>query len=47
MSQGPGSSLLDVMRYVLGRNIPTGNALSLKAVGENGADTDEPIIFSE
>ena len=38
---------LEAIRYVLVRNILTGNALSLKQVDETGADTDEPIIFSE
>ena len=33
--------------YALERNVLNGNALSLKAVDENGNDTDEPIIFSE
>ena len=35
------------MRFILSRNIVCGNALSLKAVDENGNDTTEPIIFSE
>ena len=35
------------VRFILSRNIVCGNALSLKAVDENGNDTDEPIIFSE
>ncbi len=35
------------VKYALNRNILNGNALSLKAVDSNGADTDEPIIFSE
>ncbi|MDI9589782.1 MAG: SAM-dependent DNA methyltransferase [Acidobacteriota bacterium] len=43
----PTPGFLDTIRYVLERNILNGNALSLKQVDENGADTDEPIIFSE
>lgn len=35
------------VRFILERNIVTGNALSMKTVDENGNDTDEPIIFSE
>ena len=35
------------VRFILGRNIVCGNALSLKAVDSSGKDTDEPIIFSE
>lgn len=37
----------EAVRFILSRNIVCGNALSLKAVDENGNDTDEPIIFSE
>lgn len=35
------------VRFILGRNIVCGNALSLKAVDSSGKDTNEPIIFSE
>lgn len=35
------------VRFILSRNIVLGNALSMKAVDENGEDTDEPIVFSE
>lgn len=38
---------LDAVGFVLERNILNGNALSLKAVDEDGNDTAEPIIFSE
>lgn len=34
-------------RFILGRNIVCGNALSLMCVDENGKDTSEPIVFSE
>lgn len=44
-SQNP--AFLDAIGFVLERNILNGNALSLKAVDEDGSDTDEPIIFSE
>lgn len=44
-SQNP--AFLDAIGFVLERNILNGNALSLKAVDEDGNDTDEPIIFSE
>ena len=37
----------EAVRFILSRNIVCGNALTLKCVGENGNDTDEPIIFSE
>ncbi|MCC6103349.1 MAG: SAM-dependent DNA methyltransferase, partial [Olegusella sp.] len=43
----PNQNFLAAIRYVLERNILNGNALSLKAVDERGADTDKPIIFSE
>lgn len=43
----PTPGYLDAIRFVLGRNILNGNALSLKAVDEGGLDTDDPIIFSE
>ena len=45
--KNPTPGFLDAIRYVLERNILNGNALSLKQVDENGADTEEPIIFSE
>lgn len=35
------------IKFILGRNIVCGNALSMKVVDENGKDTDEPIVFSE
>lgn len=35
------------VRFILGRNIVCGNALTLKCVDENAQDTDEPIVFSE
>ena len=44
-SQNP--AFLDAIGFVLERNVLNGNALSLKAVDEDGNDTDEPIIFSE
>lgn len=37
----------EAVRFILSRNIVCGNALTLKCVGENGNDMDEPIIFSE
>ena len=37
----------EAVRFILGRNIVCGNALSLKKVDANGDDTDEPIVFSE
>ena len=40
-------AFLDAIKYVLGRNVLNGNALSLKAVDEGGNDTAEPIVFSE
>ena len=43
----PTPGFLEAIRYVLERNILNGNALSLKQVGENGEDAEEPIIFSE
>ena len=33
--------------FILNRNIVCGNALTYHLAGENGEDTDEPIIFSE
>lgn len=35
------------VRFILSRNIVCGNALSMKTVDETGADTKEPIVFSE
>ncbi len=35
------------VRFILSRNILCGNALSMKVVDETGADTEEPIVFSE
>lgn len=43
----PVAGFLETIRFVLNRNILSGNALSLKAVDENGVDTEKPIIFSE
>ena len=37
----------NTVRFILERNILCGNALSLKAVDENGEDTEQPIVFSE
>lgn len=45
--ESPNPAFLGAARFVLGRNILNGNALSLKAVDEHGNDADEPIIFSE
>lgn len=35
------------VRFILGRNIVCGNALTLMCVDENAQDTSEPIVFSE
>lgn len=35
------------VKYILSQNIQCGNALTLMCVGENGEDTEEPIIFPE
>lgn len=35
------------VKFILNRNIVCGNALSFKAVDDEGNDTDEPIVFSE
>lgn len=35
------------VRFILSRNIVCGNALTMKAVDEQGNDTEEPIIMSE
>ena len=37
----------EAVRYILGRNILCGNALTLKKVSVSVEDTDDPIIFSE
>lgn len=37
----------EAVKFILSRNIVCGNALSLKAVDDEGNDTDDPIIFSE
>ena len=37
----------EAVKFIFGRNIVCGNALSLKRVDENGNDIDEPIVFSE
>ena len=37
----------EAAKFILGRNIVCGNALSLRCVDENGKDTNEPIVFSE
>ena len=37
----------EAVRFILGRNIVCGNALTLMCVDENGVDTAEPIVFSE
>ena len=37
----------EAVRFILERNILCGNALTLKKVDSSGADTEEPIIFSE
>ena len=47
VKRGPNPDFLDAIGFVLERNILNGNALSLKAVDQDGNDTDEPIIFSE
>lgn len=45
--KNPNPYFLDAIGFVLERNVLNGNALSLKAVDEDGNDTGEPIIFSE
>lgn len=35
------------VRFILGRNIVCGNALTMMCVDENAQDTNEPIVFSE
>lgn len=37
----------EAVRFILGRNIVCGNALTLMCVDENGVDTEQPIVFSE
>ena len=37
----------EAARFILRRNIVCGNALSLRRVDPYGADTEEPIVFSE
>ncbi len=37
----------NAVRYILGKNILCGNALTLMCVDENQKDTDQPIIFPE
>lgn len=45
--KNPTPKFLDTIRFVVGKNILCGNALSLKTVDASGSDTDEPIIFCE
>ena len=45
--KSPTPGFLDAIRFVIGKNILCGNALSLKTVDSSGVDTDEPIIFCE
>lgn len=40
-------AFLEAIRFVLGRNVLNGNALSLKTLDKDGNDTEEPIVFSE
>ncbi|MBQ8629709.1 MAG: restriction endonuclease subunit M [Prevotella sp.] len=37
----------EVARFIIGRNIVNGNALTLKCVDADGHDTNAPIVFSE
>lgn len=37
----------EAVRFIIGRNIILGNALTLMCVDAAGNDTDEPIVFSE
>ncbi|MCX6054230.1 MAG: restriction endonuclease subunit M [Chloroflexi bacterium] len=37
----------EAVRFIFGRNIVCGNALSLKKVDTHGKDINEPIVFSE
>lgn len=43
----PNERFLGAVRYVIGRNILCGNALSLKEVDADQRDTGTPIVFSE
>lgn len=45
--QEVSSELLELVSYILDRNIVQGNALSMKKVNEKAEDIEEPIIFSE
>ncbi len=45
--KAPTPGFLESVRFVLERNVLTGNALSMRCVNAAGEDTDEPIIFSE
>lgn len=45
--KSPTPGYLEAIRYVFSRNILNGNALSLRQVGADGEDSEEPIIFSE
>ena len=42
-----GCGIETVIRFVLGKNILCGNALSMKRVNEKGEDLEEPIVFTE
>lgn len=37
----------EAVQFILQRNVVCGNALTMKCVDASGADTDEPIVFSE
>ena len=37
----------DAARFIIGRNIVNGNALTLMCVDDEGNDTSAPIVFSE
>ena len=37
----------EAARFIIGRNIINGNALTLMCVDEEGKDTEAPIVFSE
>lgn len=45
--KGFNASFLSAVKFVLGRNVLCGNALSMKMVDGTQSDTEEPIIFSE
>ncbi len=47
LKKSPSGDCLATVRFVLGRNIVNGNALSMKKVDEQARDLEEPIIFSE